>query len=428
MQTYEEALLFARNLRNDMDAWKPRSGSPWNKIKCSLLFFFYQVIIMDHNQVQKIMQSWQTPQQGRIRIAWNDVNDVIKWLGENTGSGMINDPFLDVNNTLFRECGLLLGSGLNYKELGACCFKKYYEKCVELEIQSNTRIHKGDMLNWIGRYYYELTRYDEAFYYWILDFLEDVLSEFYKTTIRGDVCVTDSLRAPVSEMLQLHFDVSSANLISLHDKIFTLLASDDENVLNPDVLKFKLRHLGHQIPRLIDYRSYHPNIPYLTAMYEKIKSTDDFNLWEHFAAFLLSSVDGMESITDLKVGGGTYQFDVIIRNCSSNELLKSILGDYIGIECKLYNDESINVEQIDHFAMKLKYHSMKSGIIFTKSPISGWKNNKGEQYGKLVQTKICNRDNIIVFDMNADDIDRIFEGINLIELIIEKYESVRLGL
>jgi hypothetical protein len=71
---------------------------------------------------------------------------------------------------------------------------------------------------------------------------------------------------------------------------------------------------------------------------------------------------------------------------------------------------------------------MKSGIIFTKSPISGWKGNEGEQYGKLVQTKIFNRENKIVFDINADDIDRIFEGINLIELIIEKYESLRLGL
>lgn len=381
---------------------------------------------MDLNQVQTIMQGWRTP--GIIRIVWNEVNDVIKWLEDNTGKGLTSDPFLDVNNTLFRECGLLLGSLVNYKELGAYCFRRYYEKCVELELQSNTRIHKGDMLNWIGRYYYELKRYDEAFYYWILDFLEDTLSEFYKTTIQGNVCITDSLRAPVSEMLQLHFDVPLENLVSLHNKSLALLASDTEIILNPDVLKFKLRHLGHQIPRLIDYRSYHPSISYLTAMYGKITGTGDFSLWEQFAAFLLSSIDGMEPITDLKVGGGTYQFDVIIRNCSNNDLLKSILGDYIGIECKLYNDESVNVEQLDHFAMKLKYHNMKSGVIFSKNSISGWKNNKGEIYGKLVQTKIFNRDNIIIFDINADDIDRIFKGINLIELIIEKYESVRLGL
>jgi len=383
---------------------------------------------MDIAQVRRIMQSWRTPQQGQIRIVWNEVNDVIKWLKENTGRDMTSDPFVNVNNTLFRDCGLLLGSQLGYKELGAYCFKEYYEKCVELELQSNTRVHKGDMLNWIGRYYYELKRYDEAFHYWILDFMEDVLSEFYNTKIQGTICITDSLRAPVSEMLQLHFDVSLVNLVSLRSKIVALLESEADIILNPDVLKFKLRHLGHQIPRLIDYRSYHPNIPYLTAMYERVVSTSDPNLWEQFAAFLLSSIDGMESISNLKVGGGTYQFDVIIRNCSHNELLKSILGDYVGIECKLYEDESVNVEQIDHFAMKLKYHDMKSGIIFTNRPISGWKDNKGEQYGKLVQTKIFNRDNIIVFDINAEDIDRIFEGINLVELMIEKYENVRLGL
>ena len=193
-------------------------------------------------------------------IGWSEVNDVIKWLKENTGHGMTSDPFVDVNNTLFRECGLLLGSRLNYKELGTYCFKKYYEKCVELERQCNVRIHKGDMLHWIGRYYYELTRYDEAFYYWILDFFEDVLSEFYKTKIQENACMTDSLRAPVSELLQLHFDVSLENLISLHDKIFTLLTDEKDTVLNPDILKFKLTLMGYQIPRLIDYRSYHPNM------------------------------------------------------------------------------------------------------------------------------------------------------------------------
>ena len=71
---------------------------------------------------------------------------------------------------------------------------------------------------------------------------------------------------------------------------------------------------------------------------------------------------------------------------------------------------------------------LKVGYFFTKNPISGWKDNKSNQYGKLIQTKLFNRDNIIIFDINADDIDRIFAGINLVELIIEKYESVRLGL
>jgi len=375
-------------------------------------------------EVQQKMLAWRSTGV----IAWNDVNDVIRWLGDNTGAGKANDPFADVNRTIFRTCGHVLGTELQYKELGIYCFRKYYEKCVELELQSNTRIHKGDMLNWIGRFYYELKRYDEAFYYWILDFLEDVLSEFYKTSTGGAICITDSVRAPVSEMLQNHFDVSLVNLINLHDKIVTLLRNETEIVLNPDILRFKLRHLGVQIPRLIDYRSYHPNIPYLVSMYQKVIETHSFSLWEQFSAFLLSSIDGLEPITNLRVGGGAYQFDTILRNCSSNELLQNILGDYIGVECKRYEDETVNTEQIDHFAMKLKYHGMKSGVIVTKNPISGWKNAKGETYGKLVQTKIFNRDNIVIFDINTDDIDRIFRGINLVELIIEKYESVRLGL
>jgi hypothetical protein len=381
---------------------------------------------MNAQQVATIMQIWRTP--GRVMINWNDVSDVVNWLVENTGSGLHNDPFLDVNATCFRDFSLLLGSELNYKELGLYCFKKYYEKCIELELDAGDKIHKGDMLNWIGRYYYELKRYDEAFYYWILDFLEDVLSEFYQTTIRGNVCMTDSIRAPVSEMLQMHFDVPFENLISLHERVYEALMNDSEMVLNPNVLTFKLRRLGYNIPRLIDYKTYHPNIPYLRTMFQKITETADFVLWEQFAAFLMSAIDGMEPITDLRVGGGTYQFDAIIRNCIQNDLLKNILGDYVGIECKLYSEERVNAEQIDHFAMKLKYHDMKSGIIFTKNSISGWTDSQGEQYGKLVQTKIFNRDSIIIFDINQEDVNKILNGTNLIELIIEKYESVRLGI
>ena len=42
--------------------------------------------------------------------------------------------------------------------------------------------------------------------------------------------------------------------------------------------------------------------------------------------------------------------------------------------------------------------------------------------------KIFNRYNIVIFDINENDGSRILDGINLIELIIEKYEEVRLGL
>ncbi len=61
---------------------------------------------------------------------------------------------------------------------------------------------------------------------------------------------------------------------------------------------------GYQTPRLVDYETYHPNLSYLDAMYQRIKNTSDYTLWEQFAAFLLPSIDGWEPITNLKPGEG----------------------------------------------------------------------------------------------------------------------------
>ena len=163
-------------------------------------------------------------------------------------------------------------------------------------------------------------------------------------------------------------------------------------------------------------------------MYNQVTQNDDAKLWEQFTAFLLSSIDGFEPMTNLKPGDGTYESDCVIRNSTRSELFLCGLGDYIGVECKYFSKDSVSVKEINHFAGKLNFHDMKTGILFTKTPVSGWKNDQGERYGKLVQTKIFNRNGIVIFDINIDDVDKILEGKNLIEMLIEKYEVVRLGL
>lgn len=382
---------------------------------------------MDRNQIEKILQGWQA--QKVVELRWDDLDDIIQTLEKDTGKGLEDDPFKNFNDTLFRKFSLILGRVIGDKQLAINSFKRYYERCLELELENNERIHKAETLHWIGRFYYELRKFDEAFYYWILTFLDDILSEYYKTTdTYGKICMPNSLDAPVCKLLQLYFDVPVINLQNLKKNSMELLENESDTILNPELLKFKLREVGYQTPRLIDYQSYRPNISYLKSMYNKASETNDFKLWEQFAAFLFSSIDGLEPITNLRPGEGSYEFDVIIRNCSRNELFLSMLGDYIGVECKHLTKETVNVKELNHFASKLKYHDMKTGIIFSKTPISGWKNQKGEQYGKLVQAKIFNRNGIIVFDISESDIERILNGINLIELVIEKYEDVRLSL
>ena len=326
---------------------------------------------MDRNQIERLLEDWENRMRNKqgVMLVWNEINDIIKWLENNTGRGLLDDPFKNLNDTLFRRLSLDLGSFPDQKQLAINSLKRYYEKCLGLELEYHQRMHKAETLFWIGRFYYELRMLEEAFHYWILTFLDDVLSEFYKTAdANGHLCIPDSLRAPVCELLQLYFDVPIINLQNLRSRSIVLLERGGEHVLNPEELMFKLRNAGHQTPRLVDYQSYHPHISYLRSIHDEATRTNDPKLWEQFAAFLLSSIDGLEPITNIRVGGGSYEFDVVVRNFSKSELFTGKLGDYIGVECKYLEQREVSVEQLDHFASKLKYHDMKCGIVFSRTP------------------------------------------------------------
>lgn len=377
---------------------------------------------MSRDDLAKKIDQWITEKHETQIIQFNEVNDFIRQLNDITGKGMPDDPYISMPDTLFRIFSTNLGK--IHKQYGIFSLKRYYEKCLGIEIDNNERLHKADILYFIGRYYLDLKNYKEAFYYWILSFLEDILSEFYKT----NPDIENSLKLPVYEWIQLEFDIPNINLIELRKNALALLQSEIDKILSPEVLKFKLRNAGHQPPKLIDYQSYHPNIPYRESLYKKITDTNDDKLWEQFVAFLLSSIDGFEPISDVRPGDKSYQFDAIVRNYASHELFVSSLGDYIGVECKFFDKTTtVNVEMVNHFAAKLNFHDMRTGILFSNKPISGWE-KVGAQYGKLVLTKIYNRNGIVIFIIDANDIFGILEGRNLIEILTEKYEQVRLCL
>ncbi len=378
--------------------------------------------------LQEQITRWFVKVNKTQTVTFNDISSFIKHLNNITGKGLQDDPFNNTKDTLYRDfCSKLSAINHRYAIYG---YKRFYEKCLELETKHDRRIHKADILYFIGESYRVLRVLNETFYFWLLSFLDDILSEFHRTTdVQGRILIKNALEAPVFNWLQLNFDIPFINLVELRNKALHTLRKEQDKVYSPEILKFKLRKAGYQTPRLIDYQAYHPDLSYIGFLYKEVEQKKNAKLWEQFAAFLLSSIEGFEPITNLKAGDGSYEFDTIIRNCAKRELFISSFGDYIGVECKYFQKKKVDVEALNHFAAKLNFHNMKTGIILSKTPISGWSNNKGEQYGKLVQTKIFNRNEIIIFDINSKDIeDRILKGMNLIEMLIEKYEKVRLGL
>ncbi|GAG52036.1 unnamed protein product, partial [marine sediment metagenome] len=226
-----------------------------------------------------------------VQITYSKVQEAIECLLSELGEEREDDPFKNLNDTLIRQFSINLRN-LNEHLMAIHSFKEYYQKCVELELITGRRIHKGDTLHWISRYYLQLKDYENAFRYSILTFLDDVISEKLKTkNVNGEICIYNSMNAPICKILQLYFHMPKVNLENLRDNAIKVL-QENPNILNPDLLIFKMREKGYQIPRYCDYKYYHPSYLYLREQYKRIQETEDKKEWEKFAAFLFSSVEG----------------------------------------------------------------------------------------------------------------------------------------
>lgn len=202
--------------------------------------------------LKKQIDDWLNKIRETGSIQYDDVNRFITPLNNITGKDMPDDPFKNHIDTLFRYFSLAVAE--IKKQYGIYSFKKYYEKCLQLEIKDNDRIHKADALYFIGRYYYDLGKYSESFYYWILTFLDDILSEHHRTAdTAGNVFIKNALDTPIYEWIQVEFDIPGINLQDLRNNALNLLKTETNKVFNPEILKFKLASIRHEPPKLINY-------------------------------------------------------------------------------------------------------------------------------------------------------------------------------
>jgi hypothetical protein len=209
-----------------------------------------------------------------------------------------------------------------------------------------------------------------------------------------------------------------------------LISKDTSNIWlypEPIILKWrnykeKSKEKGLLVTRAVEERLFHVNPYYLKELLERAKNDPTGESMEELATYLFSCVDGFEPIP--KQQTEAFHFDVVVRNLIRTHPLLSMLGEYIGIEAKNIKD-TVSAEQLNHFIHKLRLHNMRCGIIFTNKGISGIEYAGDLKYGKNIQIKTFNRDNLIVFDITLDDIERIIQGNNLISILLMKYEDIR---
>jgi hypothetical protein len=242
--------------------------------------------------------------------------------------------------------------------------------------------------------------------------------------------VESAFDCPAPIVLKLTFRMRKEEIDDLYDFAKKLISDDTSNKwLYPELIILKWRNFkertkdkGLLITRAVEETLFHTNPYYLKELLERAKSDKSGQNMEELATYLFSCVDGFEPIPRLKTEA--FHFVIIVRNLIRAHPLLSMLGEYIGIEAKNIKD-AVRAEQLNHFIHKLRLHNMRCGIMFTNKGISGIKYEGDLKYGKNIQVKTFNRDNLIVFDIMLDDIERIIHGNNLISILLAKYENIR---
>jgi hypothetical protein len=359
-----------------------------------------------------------------LKLSWLDIQGIVEGLTEGLESEL-NQNLLGHHEPRLVQLGKLL-SKLISLDLASFCYQKCYDKLLEIELIKNERIHKGNVLYWIADNYRRKNEIDLAFDKFLDCFLEDIMTENSGSQIPDVVkSFSNSIDSPSVSNLVLFFNVNINDLILLKDNCISLLTGN--KCFNALQLRNLLIVNKKPIIKYWHYSNYYPNISVLKEEFKQINDSTGKH-FERFASLFFSTVRGWEIVHDVSVGQKDYQFDALIRNRSNEITILNKFGDYIAVECKNYSKHKISVEQFNHFAMKLIFHNIKTGILFSKNGITGDSIKEYLKYSRAVRSKLSSIFNIQILVFNEQDITDILNGRNLIMKIDELYESSKFDL
>lgn len=361
---------------------------------------------------------------------WIKIRDAIYMLKANTGEGKYFDPYRDPDKLLWNNIGLSFLRNGQFME-ALTVFQSQLHCYLDIQDQTNKRIHKGTPYHFLGQVYLQIGNIGYAREQFLLAFVEDILTEIQSEKgARSIPKVENCFDCPAPIVLELTFRMRKEELNDLYEFTKNVLVEDTTNKwLYPEVLLLRWRNYKEKNPeegilvsRAVEETLFHINTHYLNELYKKTVDDPSGENMEELATYLFSCVYGFEPIPKLQTEA--FHFDVVVRNLIRTHPLLSMLGEYIGVEAKNIRT-SVNAEQLNHFIHKLRLHNMRCGIIFTNTGISGIGYESDLRYGKNIQIKTFNRDNLIVFDITSNDIERIINGNNLISILLKKYEEIR---
>ena len=171
----------------------------------------------------------------------------------------------------------------------------------------------------------------------------------------------------------------------------------------------------------IELSSFYSNQFYIEKLLHVLGDKEGKNL-ERLASYLMSCIPGCR--TYIRKQTPSTDYDVVCVFEGAFVDFRSDFGQYVICECKDW-DKPIDSETIRAFFAVMDNTKSKIGVIFSKNGISG--KNKDTDSERYLINQYQSKGYIIPI-ITLEDIENIQQGGNLLILLREKYETIKLDL
>lgn len=291
-------------------------------------------------------------------------------------------------------------------------FLRLYQLVRSQEVDRHERYHKGAILWWLARAYFDSGTIDHARNCFMLAMIED---------IRTDTHEWRTLPARDWLVNKLQVDASTVDKIGSNAQAF-LEKRGGWEPREPELVWLNIKPHRRRISRapLEFIKSVAQEFLQMTQQKKDITAKEKGDRLEHLVSYLFASESGFEFLGS--TSSPDSQNDLLIRNRHEDAAIAS-LGDYFIVECKNW-DDPVDAASIREFAGKLHAAKVKSGILVSKKDTTGIK-HPGRGARETISKEYL-QDATAILVLNENHIIDVVAGkISLATVLLEQFEIVR---
>jgi hypothetical protein len=283
-----------------------------------------------------------------------------------------------------------------------------------LEAQSSSeRVHKGMPLVWMSDCFRFLGFPVHAKRYLMLTLCEDALLS------PGEI---SPLTTGVYFRLVWVDGVPHGDLQKYAEKFRAIAAEQPSLALFPEALLQRVDDAWlTEFPSVVEALSYRINPYYVRHLLSALGDGSGETL-EVLAEYLMACMPGCR--TRRRLRSSSTDYDIVCAMDGLDVDFRSEFGRYFVCECKDWVKPA-DFTTMAKFCRVLDSIKARFGILFSKSGVSG--GGKGRD-AELEQLKVFQDRGIVILPLTLSDLEDVANGTNLISLLRNRYETVRLDL